>query len=424
MSPISAGIPLKDDLRSSPGQNKITALVSRPIYGGFVNKLLAGAVAAGMLTWATAFGDGVATADTALIVPGTAPSPYKPLRSLYHFNPATQPDIGENYIPPDATPRVIPYPGSFWPVTGPNSPTVGQSVNTGTNNLDAAIRSTNGPIYAAGLSQGTLALDAEQARLANDPTAPPPGQLTFVKAGDPNNLLTHVFRPGTHVPIIDYTVPHPVDSQYNTVNIVGQYDIFSDPPDRMGNLLADLNGITAGGYYGHSATAFSDPARVAPGDITTTINDKGATTTTYLIRSDELPLVRALVDMAGLPPEAAGPLNAVLKPMVDRAYGPAPAPLPTPRDITQGAHQVGHIGPAISIPIESTNAGITAGLTAASTAVNAANVVNTVTHVVSGANVANAATHAAANAATPGKGGKGALPLPKIGVLPKGKKLP
>ena len=34
--------------------------------------------------------------------------------------------------------------------------------------------------------------------------------------------------------------------------------------------------------------------------------------------------------MAGLPPEAAGPLNAVLKPMVDRAYGPAVARPQTP----------------------------------------------------------------------------------------------
>ncbi len=198
-----------------------------------------------------------------------------------------------------------------------------------------------------------------------------------------------------------------MDSQYDTVNIVGQYDIFSDPPERMGNLLADLNGITAGGYYGHSATAFSDPARVAPGDITTTINDKGATTTTYLIRADELPLVRALVDMAGLPPEAARPLNAVLKPMVDRAYGPPHAPLPNPGDLIQGVRQVHGIAPAISIPIESTNAGITAATTA-----------------VSAANVANAATHAAANAVSGANAGKGAKGIAtKVGdVLPKSKK--
>jgi 3'-(hydroxy)phthioceranyl-2'-palmitoyl(stearoyl)-2-O-sulfo-trehalose (hydroxy)phthioceranyltransferase len=136
----------------------------------------------------------------------------------------------------------------------------------------------------------------------------------------------------------------------------------------MGNLLADLNAVAGAGYYGHSATAFSDPAHVAPGDITTTINDKGATTTTYLIRSNELPLVRALVDMAGLPPEAAGPLNAVLKPMVDRAYGPPRAPLPNAGDLGPGVRQVRGIAPAISIPIESTNAGITA--------TNVANVAN------------------------------------------------
>ncbi|MGA9361628.1 MAG: PE-PPE domain-containing protein [Mycobacterium sp.] len=378
-----------------------------------------------MLTCVTAFGDGLAGVaaadDTALIVPGTAPSPYGPLRSLYHFNPATQPEIGQAYIPPGATRRVVPYPGSFWPVTGMNSPTLGQSVNIGTNNLDSAIRSTNGPVYAAGLSQGTLALDQEQERLAHDPTAPPPDQLTFVKAGDPNNLLSHVFRPGTHVPLINYTVTPPLDSQYDTVNVVGQYDIFSHPPDRMGNLLADLNGITAGGFYGHSATAFSDPSHVAPQDITRTVNDRGGTTTTYLIRNgDELPLVRALVDMAGLPPDAAGPLNAVLKPMVDRAYGPDPGALPKPKDISQ----VGHIGPAISIPIESTNAGITAGLTAVTTAVNAGNVISTVSRVASGAGAAGAASHAALPAANAGKGAAGAVStLAKVGgLLPKGKK--
>ena len=392
-----------------------------------MNKLLAGAVAAGMLTCATAFGDGLAGVaaadDTALIVPGTAPSPYGPLRSLYHFKPETQPEIGQNYIPPDATRRIVPYPGSFWPVTGLNSPTLGQSVTTGTNNLDSAIRNTKGPIYAAGLSQGTLALDQEQLRLANDPAAPPPDQLTFVKAGDPNNLLSHVFRPGTRVPLINYTVTPPLDSQYDTVNVVGQYDIFSHPPDRMGNLLADLNGVTAGGFYGHSATAFSDPSHVAPQDITRTVNDRGGTTTTYLIRSgDELPMVKALVDMAGLPPDAAGPLNAVLKPMVDRAYGPDPGALPNPKDISQ----VGHIGPAISIPIESTNAGITAGITAANLIVNGGNIVSTVSRVASGgAGAAGAVSHAALPAANVGKGAAGAVStLAKVGaLLPKKHKL-
>ena len=336
-----------------------------------MNKLLVGAVAVGMVTCATPFADGVASGDTALIVPGTEPSPYGPLRSLYHFKPAMQPEIGAHYYSPDATRRVISYPGSFWPVTGLNSPTVGSSVAAGADNLDAAIRGTSGPISVAGLSQGTLALDREQARLVNDPTAPPPGQLTFIKAGDPGNLLSRAFKPGTHVPVIDYTVPAPVESQYNTINVVGQYDVFSDPPNHVGNLLADLNAITAGGYYGHSATAFSDPARVAPWDITTTTNSLGATTTTYFIRSGQLPLVRALVDMAGLPPEAAGTLDAVLRPMVDRAYDPGPAPFVNPGRLIDGFSHIPDIAPAVSIPISSTSAGSSAIATATTAVTNA-----------------------------------------------------
>lgn len=367
--------------------------------GDAVTKLLVGAIAGGMLAYAAILGDGIASADTALIVPGTAPSPYGPLRSLYHFNPAMQPQIGANYYTPTATRHVVSYPGSFWPVTGLNSPTVGSSVSAGTNNLDAAIRSTDGPIFVAGLSQGTLVLDREQARLANDPTAPPPGQLTFIKAGDPNNLLWRAFRPGTHVPIIDYTVPAPVESQYDTINIVGQYDIFSDPPNRPGNLLADLNAIAAGGYYGHSATAFSDPARVAPRDITTTTNSLGATTTTYFIRTDQLPLVRALVDMAGLPPQAAGTVDAALRPIIDRAYQPGPAPAVNPRDLVQGIRGIPAIAPAIAIPIGSTTGASAATSTAAATAA--------ATNALRGANV--------------GPGANKALSMVR-GLLPKGKK--
>jgi hypothetical protein len=324
-----------------------------------MNKLLVGAVTAGFLSSAVVFGNGVAAGETALIVPGTAPSPYGPLRALYHFTPAMQLRIGEKYYnSADATRVVIPYPGGFWPVTGLDSPTVGESVAVGTNNLDAAIGSTSGPIVVTGLSQGTLVLDAEQARLASDPNAPPPDQITFIKAGDPGHLLARVFKPGTHVPLIDYTVPAPVESQYNTIDIVGEYDIFSDPPDRPWNLIADVNAIAAAGYYGHSATAFSDPASVAPEDITITTNSKGATTTTYLVRSEQLPLVRALQDLVGLSPEMAQRLGQTLRPVVDSAYvrndgSSSPTLIRSlPRVIVPPvAAPVGVAGPAVTGPL-------------------------------------------------------------------------
>lgn len=330
-----------------------------------MNTSLARFAAAGMLAATAFFGAPVASADTALIVPGTAPSPYGPLRSTYHFKPEMQPLIDANYYSPDAVRRIVPYPGSFWPITGWDSPTVNSSVNTGASNLDSAIRSTQGPITAAGLSQGTLALDREQTRLAHDPTAPPADQLTFIKAGDPNNLLEKMFGPGAHVPIIDYTVPGPQESQYRTINIVGQYDPFSDPPNHPGNLLADANAVVAGGYYGHSATAFSDPAKVAPWDIKRSTNAMGGTTTTYFIRNRELPLARALVDLVGMPPEKVPQMDATLRPLINRAYDPGPAHQPF-----NGINAVTHLPTAYtaaSLPVRATTATIGA-VAAANTA--------------------------------------------------------
>src|SRR5262249_26037583 len=67
---------------------------------------------------------------------------------------------------------------------GVDGPSVGESVDEGAGNLDAAIRN-GGRGTAIGLSEGSLVLEAEQARLANDPTAPPPDQLSFATFGDP-----------------------------------------------------------------------------------------------------------------------------------------------------------------------------------------------------------------------------------------------
>jgi diacyltrehalose acyltransferase len=71
-----------------------------------------------------------------------------------------------------------------FPHLGMDGPSVGESVAIGADNLDAAIRRGR-PGTAIGLSEGALVLDAEQARLASDPTAPPPDRLTFSTFGDP-----------------------------------------------------------------------------------------------------------------------------------------------------------------------------------------------------------------------------------------------
>ncbi len=366
-----------------------------------MNRLFAAMVAAGLVGSGTFLGAGFAAAETAVIVPGTSPSPYPALRALYHFDPASRVAIGQNYYDSAGAPRkVVPYPGSLWPITGKDSPTLGNSVAMGTDTLGSTIRDTEGPVAVTGLSQGVLALNAEQNRLAHDPNAPGPDELTFIKAGNPDRLFTKYFRPGTHLPGLDYTVPVPTESQYDTVEIVGQYDIFSDPLDRPGNLVALANAMAAGGKN-HTATAFSDPADIRPEDVTVRTNSRGATTTTYYLRADELPLVQLLRE-SGVPDGMADEMERVLRPVVERAYGPAPAP----------------VRPALRLPdlpnvVVPNVAPVTIPLNAAGNVVSAANAVR----VLSQLGNALPDKPAPKLGLLPKKN-----PLPKIGILPKGKK--
>ena len=134
-----------------------------------------------------------------------------------------------------------------FPGLGVNGPSIGESVDEGAGNLDAAIRN-GGRGTAIGLSEGSLVLDAEQARLANAPTAPPRDQLSFATFGDPiarhsfgQSFLTAMFPVGSVVPALDYRIPPPFESQYDTKMFVSAYDFIADFPDRPDNLFALAN---------------------------------------------------------------------------------------------------------------------------------------------------------------------------------------
>ena len=75
-----------------------------------------------------------------------------------------------------------------FPGLGIDGPSIGESVDVGEGNLEAAIRN-GGPGTAIGLSEGAMVLDAVQAKLANDPTAPPPDTVE----------LRNVWRPACEV---------------------------------------------------------------------------------------------------------------------------------------------------------------------------------------------------------------------------------
>ncbi|MCG7607935.1 PE-PPE domain-containing protein [Mycolicibacterium sp. (ex Dasyatis americana)] len=223
----------------------------------------------------------------------------------------------------------------FYPGIGLDGPSIGESVDEGEGNLDAAIRN-GGKGTAMGLSEGALVLNAVKARLANDPSAPPPDQLSFATFGDPiakhpfgESFLTQNFPVGSVVPFMDYRIPAPVESQYHTDQFISAYDSIADWPDRPDNWMSVINAI-AGLATGHTAIAFTNPSNVPPQNIRTTVNSKGATTTTYLVPEEHLPLVLPFKYL-GYDQHTLNELDRVLLPMVDAGYSrnddPATAPV-------------------------------------------------------------------------------------------------
>jgi hypothetical protein len=221
-----------------------------------------------------------------------------------------------------------------FPGLGMDGPSIGESVDEGEGNLENAIRA-GGPGTTLGLSEGALVLNAVQARLANDPTAPPPDQLSFATYGDPvarhafgESFLTQNFPVGSVDPSLDYRIPPPVESQYDTYQFVSAYDSIADWPDRQDNWMAVLNAVV-GLATGHTAVAFTNPSMVPPQNIRTTVNSKGAKTTTYLIPEQHLPLVLPFKYL-GVDEGTLNRLDAVLKPYVDAGYSRNDDPLTAP----------------------------------------------------------------------------------------------
>ncbi len=222
----------------------------------------------------------------------------------------------------------------IYPGIGLDGPSIGESVDVGAPNLQDAIRS-GGPGRAMGLSEGALVLDAVKAQLANDPTAPPPDQLSFATFGDPlakhpfgESFLTQMFPVGSVVPAMDYRIPAPVESQYHTDQFVSAYDSIADFPDRPDNLFALANSIV-GLATGHTAVAFTNPSMVPPQNIRTTVNSRGATTTTYLIPEQHLPLVLPFKYL-GFDEGTLNQLDAILLPRVNAGYSRNDDPATTP----------------------------------------------------------------------------------------------
>lgn len=308
------------------------------------------ALVAGLGT-ATATGP-LATAEPLLIVPGAEyvkldAMPHNPVIDRYYTHNL---DVGRGFFP-DATPIVIDYPATVY---GKGS--IADHVGAGATNLDAAIKAAGGPVIAAGLSQGSVVIDVEAARLQQDPNAPAADQVTFVVFGDPlRGFMNTFFKEGFRIPFVGITADPPVESRYNTIVFKGEYDLWGDFPDRPWNLVALANAMM-GSTFVHANTSFL-PSDIPPENVTVTTNSLGATTTTYLVPTQHLPLNEPL-RLLGVPDKIVDALDSALRPIVDAGYSRNDAPGSTRPYLSHGVLEKGRTSaPAASASAVTSNAG-------------------------------------------------------------------
>ena len=229
----------------------------------------------------------------------------------------------------------LPWPGEMAPFNG--TLTLNQTVTVGLANMDAAIQSTPGPKIVAGASGSTLVVNEMMRRLGDDPTAPPKEEISFVVLGDADRGVLKPFR-GTTLPIFDYTVSALPVTKYDVLVVAGEYDGLGDWPDRPWNLLAVINALAGTGLmqqvipkeivdalglegFGsvHYDAMFADLGQVPEKNITTTVNSLGGVTTTYLVPTPGLPMLRPLTTL-GVPQDVVDSLEKGLRPIVDSGY--------------------------------------------------------------------------------------------------------
>jgi len=227
------------------------------------------------------------------------------------------------------------WPGEMAPFDG--TLTLSQSVAVGVENMDLAIRNTPGPKVVIGVSGSTAVVNEQMRRLANDSNAPSPEEVSFVVMGDADRGVNKQFV-GMTIPIFDYTVPAIPETPYDLMVIAGEYDGFGDWPDRSWNLLAVYNALAGTGAIqdtlpadivdrlglksfgsAHVEAMFTDLANVPEKNITTAVNGAGGVTTTYLVPTADLPMLRPLKSW-GVQQGVIDNLERLLRPIIDSAY--------------------------------------------------------------------------------------------------------
>lgn len=193
------------------------------------------------------------------------------------------------------------YPATIWPVSGLTAPTMEQSMNIGSANLDRYLRSAHDPTVVDGTSLGAVTATKWLQEHANgkDPSAPAADQVEFVLVANesrPNGGILMRFN-GLYIPILGIPfIGATPQTQYKTTDVAKQWDGFADFPEDSANVLAVLNALMG------IAILHPDYSNVDPTSPDNNVQVVG--NTTYItVPTKHLPLLepfRALARMLGV----------------------------------------------------------------------------------------------------------------------------
>lgn len=254
-----------------------------------------------------------AVSEEAILIPGaTVLKPINPAMPLFEY--FYYPSIG-NKFHDDEDPQIIDYPqealASDW------------AVREGVRQTLSAISEVDEKIVVIGESMGSMVAARVATQLAHSAHPPSTDDIRFVFFVPPELGAAEFFKVGTYIPILNYRVRRLPDSPYPTTIVIGEYDFWSDPPDRPWNVVALLNSVLAIAFV-HSFEALADPADVPPQNITVESNSFDIPVTTYFVPTKHLPLTDVL--RLVVPGAWVDALDKLLRPIVDLGYRRHDAP--------------------------------------------------------------------------------------------------
>lgn len=226
------------------------------------------------------------------------------------------------------------------------------SIAVAVSALRDGLLDTPGPMVLAGFSQGAIAVAyAKQAVMALPADLRPAAQrLSFLAIGDPTGPQGILRMIPFRIPVLGLTPFAAPETPYDTLVVNGEYDGWADFPDRPWNLISLANALMGTAYvHGRYETLPGglDLAAVPAANITTVTNGLGATTTTYLIPTAQLPLLQPLRDI-GVPEPIVAAIEVPLKAVVDAGYTRHDAKPPATQPISGPRHRGSASSPVAS----------------------------------------------------------------------------